>query len=63
MSFNPQFQKVGDILVYHNIITEDQLQKALSEQKETNEKLGQILINQGIINESDLVKALSLIHI
>ena len=29
MSFNPQFQKVGDILVYHNIISEDKLQKAL----------------------------------
>ena len=55
MSFNPQFQKVGDILVYHNVITEDQLQKALSEQKETNEKLGQILINQDIITEADLV--------
>jgi len=59
MSFNPQFQKVGDILVYHNVITEDQLQKALSEQKETNEKLGQILINQDIITEADLVKAYS----
>ena len=59
MSFNPQFQKVGDILVYHNVITEDQLQKALSEQKETNEKLGQILINQDIISEADLVKAYS----
>ena len=59
MSFNPQFQKVGDILVYHNVITEEQLQKALSEQKETNEKLGQILINQDIISEADLVKAYS----
>ncbi len=48
MTFNPQFQKVGDILVYEKIITEDQLQKALSEQKESKEKLGQILINQSI---------------
>ena len=48
MSFNPQFQKVGDILVYHNVITEVQLQK-LSRAKRTNEKLGQILINQDII--------------
>ena len=53
MSFNPQFQKVGDILVYHNVITEDQLQKALSEQKETNEKLGQILINQDVSDLQD----------
>ena len=35
------------------------MQKALSEQKETNEKLGQILINQDIISEADLVKAYS----
>ena len=59
MAFNPQFQKVGDILVYENIITEVQLQKALSEQKESKEKLGQILISQGIINEAQLVKAYS----
>ena len=59
MTFNPQFQKVGDILVYEKIITEDQLQKALSEQKESKEKLGQILINQSIINEAQLVKAYS----
>ena len=49
MSFNPQFQKVGDILVYEGVITEQQLQKALSEQKESKEKLGQILISQNII--------------
>ena len=59
MSFNPQFQKVGDILVHQGIISEDQLQKALAEQKKSNEKLGQILINQGIITEADLVKAYS----
>ena len=59
MTFNPQFQKVGDILVYHNVITDEQLQKALTEQKKTKEKLGQILINQGIINEAQLVKAYS----
>ena len=59
MSFNPQFQKVGDILVHQGVISEDQLQKALAEQKKSNEKLGQILINQGIITEADLVKAYS----
>ena len=59
MTFNPQFQKVGDILVYQGVITEEQLQKALSEQKESKEKLGQILISQGVINEAQLVKAYS----
>ena len=59
MAFNPQFQKVGDILVYQNVITNDQLEKALSEQKESNEKLGQILINQEVITEAQLVHAYS----
>lgn len=59
MSFNPQFQKVGDILVHQGVISEEQLQKALAEQKKSNEKLGQILINQEIITEADLVKAYS----
>jgi len=59
MTFNPQFQKVGDILVYQKIITEDELKKALGEQKTSKEKLGQVLINQKIINESQLVEAYS----
>ena len=59
MAFNPQFQKVGDILVYQNVITNDELEKALTEQKESNEKLGQILINQGVITEAQLVHAYS----
>ena len=59
MSFNPQFQKVGDILVYQKIITEEQLQKALTEQKQSKEKLGQILINQKVITEPQLVEAYS----
>ena len=59
MTFNPQFQKVGDILVYQKIITNDELEKALNEQKQSKEKLGQILINQGTITEPQLVEAYS----
>ena len=60
MSYNPQFAKLGDILVHEGIITEDTLLKALDVQKTTKKKLGDILINNGDINEHDLVKALSL---
>jgi len=59
MTFNPQFQKIGDILVYQNIISEDELSKALNIQKDSKEKLDQILVNQKIINESQLVDAYS----
>ena len=60
MSYNPQFAKLGEILVNENIITEDQLQQALVEQKQKNDKLGNILVANGTITEDDLVKAFSL---
>ncbi len=59
MSFNPQFEKIGDILVYQKIITQDDLTQALEEKKSSNEKLGQILINKKIITEAQLVEAYS----
>ena len=58
--FNHQFEKIGDILVHEEIISNEQLEVALSEQKLSNEKLGHILIKQGVITENDLVKAYSL---
>ena len=59
-NFNPQFQKIGDILVYQKIISQEQLEKALSEQKNTSDKLGNILITQGSISENELVNAYSM---
>ena len=59
MSFNPQFEKIGDILVYEKVITQNDLEQALEEKKSSNEKLGQILINKKIISEVQLVKAYS----
>ena len=60
MSYNPQFAKLGEILVNENIITEEQLNQALAEQKNKKDKLGNILISNGTITEDDLVKAFSL---
>ena len=59
-NFNPQFQKIGDILVYQKVISKEQLEKALNEQKSSNEKLGHILIQDGVITENELVKAYSM---
>ena len=59
MSFNPQFEKIGDILVYEKTITQDQLDQALIDKKNSNEKLGQILIKKNIITEAQLVVAYS----
>ena len=59
-NFNPQFQKIGDILVHQKIISSEQLNNALTEQKSTKDKLGNILITQGSITEEELVNAYSM---
>ena len=59
-NFNPQFQKIGDILVHQKIISSEQLNNALTEQKSTKDKLGNILITQGSITEDELVNAYSM---
>ena len=59
-NFNPQFAKIGDILVHNRVISEDQLNKALVEQKNSKGKLGTVLINLGFISENDLTDAYSM---
>ena len=44
MSYNPQFSKLGEILVNENFITEAELEKALTQQKTKKDKLGNIWI-------------------
>ncbi len=58
-NFNPQFAKIGEVLIFNNLISEDQLNEALSEQKTTKGKLGHILIKNGLITEEDLTNAYS----
>ena len=59
-NFNPQFAKIGDILVHNEVISEDQLNKALAEQRNSKGKLGTVLINLGFISENDLTDAYSM---
>ena len=58
--FNPQFQRIGEILVHAGKISDDQLNEALAQQKNTHEKLGQVLIDMGVIQEDDLITAYSM---
>ena len=58
-NFNPQFQRIGDILLHDNIISQEDLNKALSQQKNSNDKLGHILIKLGMITEENLINAYS----
>ena len=59
--FNPQFQKIGEILVHAGKIDENKLNSALAEQKKSNEKIGQVLISMGAIDEDDFITAFSII--
>ena len=54
-NFNPQFQRIGDILLHNKAITQENLDKALSEQKNSNEKLGHVLLKLGFVIENDLI--------
>ena len=53
--------RLGELLVRNNLITKEQLTKALDEQKETGShgRLGTILIKNGLISETDLTSFLS----
>ncbi len=52
-------RKLGELLVKENLITPDQLQKALEEQKKHGGRLGTHLTRLGFINEEELTKFLS----
>ena len=59
-NFNPQFQKIGDILIHDGCIDESQLSDALEEQKIKKGKIGHILLKKGYITEANLATAFSL---
>ncbi len=52
-------KKLGELLVKENLITPEQLQKALEEQKKHGGRLGTHLTRLGFINEEELTKFLS----
>ncbi len=51
--------RLGDLLVENKLITEDQLNLALTEQKKLGRKLGGTLIELGMIDEDSLLNLLS----
>jgi hypothetical protein len=50
---------LGEILIENNVITKDQLEKAISVQKKEGGLIGIILVNLGYIDEPTLVKYLA----
>jgi len=51
--------RLGDLLVHEQIITEDQLHKALEEQHLSGRKLGATLTDLGYISEQQLLEFLA----
>jgi len=52
-------EKLGELLVNKKIISEQQLQKALEEQKSSGERLGSVLVKLGFVQEDALLSFLS----
>lgn len=51
--------RLGDLLVEHNLITEEQLMQALSEQKTSGHKLGHVLVSHGYVKEEQVLELVS----
>jgi len=52
-------KQLGQILIEQGLITEEHLQRALEEHRNTPKSLGRVLIDLGYIRERDLVRALA----
>lgn len=52
---------MGEMLAELGIITEEQLQEALKEQKETREKIGKVLVRKGYLTEQQLIETLEFV--
>jgi len=51
-------KKLGELLVDYNYITENQLERALQVNKESDKKIGEILVDLDFIAEEDLIQVL-----
>ncbi|MEX0732039.1 MAG: GspE/PulE family protein [Aquisalimonadaceae bacterium] len=51
--------RIGDLLVEHGLITAEQLQQALAEQKRSGRRIGRVLVEMRLIDDEDLHRFLS----
>ena len=52
-------ERIGDLLVREGLITREQLQQALREQKSTGMRLGYVLVQLGLVQELEITKMLA----
>ncbi|GHU93612.1 hypothetical protein FACS1894208_03350 [Clostridia bacterium] len=60
MSSQNQKLRLGDILVAQNVLTEEQLQNALAEQRTTHLRLGKHLVASGVTTDAAIAHALQM---
>ena len=51
--------RVGEVLVQEGVLSEEQLRRALAQQKASGRMLGEMLVDQGVISNTVLVRALA----
>jgi len=51
--------RLGDVLVQQRLLSEQQLDQALEQQRSSGKRLGRVLIDNGLITEDSLVQALA----
>lgn len=51
-------KRIGDLLFETGLISEEQLQKGISEQRRTGKRIGEVLVEEGIVSEEDILGAL-----
>jgi type IV pilus assembly protein PilB len=56
---NNSAERIGDLLVREGLITKDQLEKALQEQRQSGTRVGYNLVKLGFIQEIELTKTLA----
>ncbi len=54
--------RLGDILIRQNLLSEENLEVALKEQKESSERIGDILVKRGLVQPQDITTALRKQH-
>jgi MSHA biogenesis protein MshE len=55
----PKKIRIGDLLIAHKVISQEQLNAALADQKKSGRKLGRVLIENGFLSEDQLLNFLA----
>ena len=60
MAIRRERMRLGDLLIKQNVLTEEELKKALELQMGSGKKIGEVLVDNGFITEEMIVRALQM---